>query len=88
MMTKMADHRRRDAIRATSTLAEAVLAAVAPRIRAAERERCAAMAGNVSVALSAGVPMCPCGNGRTPVTAYRYACEAFAAAIRRKNGDE
>ena len=61
--------------------------AIAPRIRAAERERCAALAGNVSLALSAGAPMCPCGNGRTPVTAYRYACEAFAAAIRRENGD-
>ena len=63
--------------------AHAVLAATI-----GHRHISAALAGNVSVALSAGAPMCPCGNGRTPVTAYRYACEAFAAAIRRENGDE
>ena len=65
---------------------DVVLSAVAPLIAAAERERCAGLAGSVCNNLAANGADCLCGNGRVPVTAYRAACDAFAAAIRRGEG--
>ena len=50
---------------------------------AAERERCAKVADQVYNSLSASGADCLCGLGRVPVTAYRDACNAFAAAIRK-----
>lgn len=48
------------------------------------RERCASLEGAVRTSLSANGSACACGNGRVPVTAYRDACAAFAAAIRAR----
>lgn len=56
---------------------------IAPRIRAVERERCAALADSVYLGLIVTPGVCPYGNGHVPTGAYRTACDAYAAAIRK-----